>query len=849
MKLRGIILATIPVLVSLEAHGQQGDRSGEQQAPLPVEFQRPPAHPRTPIEQLESFSIQPGFKIELVASEPLIEDPVAMSFDPSGRLWVVEMRGYMNDIDGSDETQPIGRIVVLEDLDSDGRMDESTTFLDHLILPRAIAHSHDGLLVVEPPHLLHAVDVDGDLVADDVRVLATGFGGIENPEHAGNGLAWGMDGWHECSQHPYRYRVFDGAEDIDLQRVRPHGQWGVAVDDLGLCWYSPNSEPLLVDFYPKHYAVRNTNQVGFHGVGVAAATSRRTRPVVPTPGVNRGYQKNVLDESGRLSSFTGACGTGVYRDDILGTEMKDDLLVCEVAGNLVKRFNPTLSETEIRCEPVDDPSEFLASSDERFRPVQTITGPDGALYICDMYRGIIQHRIYMTSFLRKQVIDRLLEKPASMGRIWRIVPEDSPLRPIPDLGRLDSMELTGFLVHPNGPIRDTAQRLIVERGSVEVEDELRSMARSSTVNHHRMRSLWTLGLLDRIHREDLFLAMEDIDPFVRRSALRIAEDHLDAEDLLEICLIGCRDENEPVRVQSVLTLGSCTPSDSFRPMSDLLAADPNSRSIRSAIQSSLAGRETVFLDEIGSGSLLEAESPTNRVILQDLIDLILRGREPEEIAGTLEFMGACPPEREWQLRVVIDRFISQLKLGTDNARTIRVSHPPIGWPELLSRDESSTIQRARLLDSALRWKDRDGYLMDSPTGGSIDFEDLDSILAHGKRMYTQCLSCHQADGRGLYPVYPPLADSDFVNGDPFLLASIILHGIEGRITVSGRMYNQSMPAPPMGSDEDIAAVMTYVRNTWGNQSSPVTPEFVREVRSSTRDQQGPIDASSIQSPG
>ena len=218
--LSSALLFTVPVLA------QNGDRPGETQPPLPEAFDREPSPPLSPEDELSTFALQSGFEVELVAAEPLVHDPVAMAFDDAGRLWVVEMRGYMNDIDGSDETQMIGRIVVLEDDDGDGRMDRSTPFLEDLILPRAIACVDDGILFVEPPHLVYAKDRDGDLVADDVRVIASGFGGLDNPEHAGNGLAWGIDGWFECSQHPHRFRFHDGSGEVELQRVRPHGQWG-----------------------------------------------------------------------------------------------------------------------------------------------------------------------------------------------------------------------------------------------------------------------------------------------------------------------------------------------------------------------------------------------------------------------------------------------------------------------------------------------------------------------------------------------------------------------------------------------------------------------------------------------
>ena len=406
----------------------------------------------------------------------MIEDPIAMTFDESGRLWVVEMRGYMNDIDGSDEEQPTGRIVVLEDHDDDGRMDEATTFLDGLVLPRAITMVGDGILYVEPPHLVHARDLDGDLVADHTSIVASGFAGIENPEHAGNGLVWGLDGWLECSQHPYRYRMSNQTGEIEIQRVRPHGQWGIAVDDLGRCWYSPNSEPLLVDLHPKHYAARSASQSGFSGVGQAAATSKRVRPMMRTPGVNRGYQNGVLDDDGRLTSFTGACGTGVYRDVVLGEDVEGDLSSARSpATSSSVQIRPDDRKT-LAADPWMTPLSSSLPRTRRFRPVQA-TGPDGSLYVCDMYRGIIQHRIYMTSFLRKQVEERGLETPAALGRIWRVVPDTEPVRPVPDLAGASDEELAIFLTHPNGVVRDTAQRMLAERDARDTAPLLRATVR------------------------------------------------------------------------------------------------------------------------------------------------------------------------------------------------------------------------------------------------------------------------------------------------------------------------------------------------------------------------------------
>lgn len=837
----------LPIVMSMTAssHAQQGDRRGEHQPELPEAFDRPPSPARSAEEESESFTLPPGFTIELVASEPLVEDPVAMCFDASGRLWVVEMRGYMNDIDGSDETRPIGRIVVLIDDDDDGRMDRSIPFLENLILPRAIAPAHDGILFVEPPHLVHARDLDGDLRADDVRVLASGFGGIENPEHAGNGLAWGIDGWLECSQHPHRYRLIDEARSVEIQKVRPHGQWGVAIDDLGRCWYSPNSEPLLVDLFPKQYAVRNEHQDGFHGVGVAVATSRRVRPVIRTPGVNRGYQDNVLDDTGRLASFTGACGPGVYRDDLLGDDVRGDLFVCEVAGNLVKRFEITaVNDGTLKAEPVDDPIEFLTSSDERFRPVQTMTGPDGALYICDMYRGIIQHRIYMTSFLRRQVEARGLETPAALGRIWRVVPEGRPARTIPNLRILDDEDLVDHLFDRNGTNRDTAQRLLVERCSITSAPGIRTKIRESNEVENRIRGLWTLHALGLADQGDIRSAFSDPHQMMRRAALRISESVLDDVSLLALCRESLDDPEHDVRVQAMLSVAATNAPGVLDLLARAFFIDPNSPTMRSAIGSSLGGRQIELLDQLSSGAMVFERTPTNRALLQDAVDQVLRSQNPDSTAELLAFAATSTDDRAWQQRLVIDRFASRMSLGSDSPRKITITRPPPGWPELLSEPASPTVIRARLVDDHLIWPQRSGYL-DGATQKVVDFNDPNSVLARGRRLYVNCLSCHQGDGRGLYPVYPPLAESEYVRGDPSRLIAIVLHGLEGPITVRGLRYQQSMPPVSLGSDEDIAAVLTYVRHSWGNQSPPITPAMVSEVRDATRDRQGPLRADDL----
>ena len=210
----------------------------------------------------------------------------------------------------------------------------------------------------------------------------------------------------------------------------------------------------------------------------------------------------------------------------------------------------------------------------------------------------------------------------------------------------------------------------------------------------------------------------------------------------------------------------------------------------------------------------------------------------------LAFAAMRPPEREWQLRTILDRTGAMMKLNSKTPRKVRVTAPPEGWPELLARGETPIGQRALAIDEHVLWPEREMFL-EADAGKTVDFGDPASVLARGKRMYVQCLSCHQANGRGLYPVYPPLVDSDIVLGDPARLAAIIMYGLEGRITVLGRTYNQQMPPAPIKDDKDIAAVMTYVRQAWGNGAPGVSPDLVAEVREATSGRSGPLTAEEL----
>ena len=559
-------------LLATQARAQQGDEKGEVQALRIPKERIPPAPPLPPDEAVKQFMLPPGFHIELAASEPMVEAPTVLQFDPDGRLWVVEMRGYMPNLDGLGETNATGRISILEDTDGDGRMDRKKIFLDGLVMPRALLPVRGGALVCEPPQLWfypNRNDKAGErvLVAPDfARDADPKLGPRTNPEHSGNSLLLALDNWIYSLYHPFRYRFTDGKWRREL--VPQRAQWGLAQDDFGRLFYTSNSDQLRGDMVPSHYFGSRPAKRKSPGISVQIATDQSVWPIRMNPGVNRGYQPGTLRDDGTLAKFTAACGTCIYRGDLFPRDFYGNAFICEPSANVVRRNLLTEQDGVVTARNAYDNREFLASTDELFRPVNLATGPDGALYLADMYHGIIEHRFFLTSYLRSQAEDRGLDKVIDKGRIWRVVPEGKTLGPKPALSKETSAGLVKHLSHPNGWWRDTAQRLLVERNDASVVSPLLRLAADSADAVARLHALWTLEGMGQLPASAVEEALRDSHPKVRAAAVRLAEQPLKQfangsanAQLREKFFALATDASADVQIQLALSLSLLPPDE------------------------------------------------------------------------------------------------------------------------------------------------------------------------------------------------------------------------------------------------------------------------------------------------
>ncbi len=549
--------------------------------------------PRSAAASLASITVPAGLEIELVASEPQVKDPIDLAWDAAGRMWVVEMADYPLGLDG--KGKPGGRIRVLESTHGDGRYDKMTLFADGLNFPTSVTPWRNGVLVTAIPDVLFLEDTDGDGRADRTTKLFTGLG-EGNQQHLSNGLQWSLDGWlHvangnsggkitspqsprplEVGQRDFRIAPDRGAVEL----LSGQSQVGRNRDDWGNWFGCNNSNPIWHFALEDHYLRRNPH----------LSPPNATVTVASVPGAARIYPTSQtfarFNDPHGFNHVTSACGVMIYRDDWLGAAFAGNVFVCEPVHNLVHRevvrpVGPTFKSDRA---PGEQTSEFLASTDNWSRFTAVRAGPDGALYVVDMYRLVIEHPKWIPDAWQKELGD--LRAGENAGRIYRVKPKGATLRPVPVLASASGAALVQALESPSGIVRDLAQQQLTWRREASAVPALVQLAARAERPATRAQALWTLHTMEALTAPVVARALQDPHPGVRRQAVRLSEAFAgSAPDLLPRIAALVDDADAAVRQQVGYTLGEWKTPAAGIALARLLRANDD-RFIRTAAMSS-----------------------------------------------------------------------------------------------------------------------------------------------------------------------------------------------------------------------------------------------------------------------
>lgn len=684
---------------------------------------RQPVTALTPRDEQSRFVLMKGYRMDPVLTEPNIAESMAISFDGNGRMYVVELRTYMQDLDGSGTLLPQSRISRHEDRDGDGVYETHTLFADHLVFPRfAFPLDGDAILTMESNQrdIVRLTDTDGDGVADRREIWAKDVNNPDaNVEHMSASLTWAMDNHLYLSAANFRFRIRpDGS--AERESISPNmGQWGVSQDDDGRLFFQGGEIGVPVQFQtvPVYGSFVNDDsfEAGYTepwGLGALADFQGGM---------------NYVREDQNLKRVTGAAGSQVFRGDRLPRDLQGQYLSGEPVARIVRRSEIEDVEglTRLRNVYQGEKAEFIRSTDPLFRPVDLQTAPDGTLYVVDTYRGIVQESQWTGegTYLRRKVQQYALERQVGRGRIWRLTHEGIERdRNQPRMLKQSAAELVPYLDHPNGWWRDQAQKLLVLRQDRSVVPALKRLAAKGTLNG-RLHALWTLEGLEAIDAGLVRAALADTNPRIRAAGLRVGESLVRAGDRSlagDYAKLARTDEAAKVVIQSMLSL--------------------------------------------------------NHVQAPGTADLVRMVTASSRLRGVREF--------------------------GDQILTPRGRIGPMARGQF---DAYPEAQRA--------------------------------MLKRGQETYaSMCVTCHSADGKGTpVPDTPQrmgaaLAGSSTLQGDPRYAIRALLHGLSGS-KGDGKTYLGAMVGlGANNSDQWVADVLSYVRNSFGNAATFVTTEEVRRVR-------------------
>jgi putative membrane-bound dehydrogenase-like protein len=636
----------------------------------------PPAGPLSPREELATFHVPKGFRVELVASEPDVVDPVAMAFDEDGRLFVAEMRGYPNGGVGTG-TIASGRIKLLEDRDGDGVYETSTVFADGLRFPTGVMPWHGGLLVANAPDILYLDDIK-DGKARRKRTLYTGFN-LANIQQLVNSLQWGLDNWvYGCAgsdggtitapEKPDMPAVtlrnrgirFHPEAPGSLQPTSGGGQYGLAPDEWGQWFTATNSQHLRHIILPDHYLRRNpalpvsavTLDVPDHGAACKVYRLspfegwrvERTQRRAGGPDAQR-FPSTELVPGGYVTS---ACSPVVYAADLFPEPYRGNSFVCDPANNLIHRDVLEPHGVTFTAKRADADCEFLASTDTWFRPVHLTLGPDGGLYVLDFYREVIETPLSLPDDIKK----KLNLESRGRGRIWRIVPEGTKPAAKPALGKATTEELVKHLADGNLWWRLTAQRLLVERQDKTAVGALRQLAREAKFAPGRAHALWTLRGLNALDDDTLERALKGPSEGVREQAVRLAEERLASDRVWAAVADLTEDASPRVRFQLAFSLGEAETPEAVEALAKVLRHDADDPWTRTAVLSSVARMAPTLLAAAAHDRDF-ARTAAGRQVLTRLAGMVGARGSDKELALALGLLAVPDQDNPgWQVAIL-----------------------------------------------------------------------------------------------------------------------------------------------------------------------------------------------------
>jgi mono/diheme cytochrome c family protein len=478
--------------------------------------------------------------------------------------------------------------------------------------------------------------------------------------------------------------------------------------------------------------------------------------------------------------------------------------------------------------------EFLASSDERFRPVHLSQGPDGALYVVDMYRGLIQHKAYVTPYLKEQTLSRKLEQPINRGRIWRIVPEDWEPKKSTRLSQKTSGDLVGLLSSDDGWYRDMAQRLLVERNDKTVIPLLEDVARAGQSPLSRFHALWTLKGMNALDGDLVFEKIKDPDAWVSTTALRLVEDLAKTDErsrqrLQDHMLDEWDNASSPQVLQMTLTANVLGEKASHDLLLRIATTYDTSALMRDAVLSSIGGQEFAFMRKVLASPEWQTQKPSREIFLEMLTSCVVRKADATEVRGLLTMLDTPKGKFGWHEKTILTGMSIQGYAG--KVKPLKL----VSQPRILKRSDIDVPEsQLQGLASLFQWPG--SVVRDTTRRENTLTNEEKEQFALGRKFYlSSCSGCHGNDGAGLNRFAPPLRGSEWVVGDEKKLALIVLHGIEGPLEVAGKRYAEPeilpvMPGHSTLDDGTLAAILTYIRNEWGNHAPAVTRRGVGTVR-------------------